>query len=168
MKAAGSTRSRYPGTRPFRDNAEDRALFFGRDDESEQLYLRVLSVSLVLQFAASGLGKTSLLQASLFPRLRQKPFLPVMIRLNVVGESLTHAVLSAFEQACKVEGLEFPEVRTEGLWEFLSTALVWRGDLLLTPVLVFDQFEEVFRLRRHGFSPRACRRTGSPRDWRPP
>jgi len=146
-----STRSRYPGTRPFRDNAEDRALFFGRDEESDQLYLRVLSVSLVLQFAASGLGKTSLLQASLFPRLRQKPFLPVMIRLNVVGESLTRAVLGSFEQACKVEGLEFPEVRTDGLWEFLSTALVWRGDLLLTPVLVFDQFEEVFRLRNAAF-----------------
>ena len=56
--------------------------------ESEELFLRVLSVPLFVQFGKSGLGKTSLLQASLFPRLRQKPFLPVMIRLNVAEETL--------------------------------------------------------------------------------
>ena len=33
----------------------------------------------------------------------------------------------------------------------LSTALVWRGDLLLTPVLVLDQFEEVFTVRDRAF-----------------
>jgi hypothetical protein len=70
------SRRRYPGTRSFTESREDQARFFGRDKEGEQLYLRVLSVSLLLLFAKSGLGKTSLLQASLFPRLRQKPFLP--------------------------------------------------------------------------------------------
>src|ERR1700752_3484804 len=87
--------SRYPGTRPFCDTPDDHALFFGRGDESEQFYLRVLSVPLVVQFGRSGLGKTSLLQAALFPRLRQKPFLPVMVRLNVGPETPTHAVADA-------------------------------------------------------------------------
>jgi hypothetical protein len=141
-----SGRSRYPGTRPFRDSNEDRALFFGRAEASEELYLRVLSVRLLVQFGKSGLGKTSLLQASLFPRLRQKPFLPVMIRLNVVEEALAHAVARSIEQACAAEGLMFPKVPTEGLWELLSSTLLWRDDLLLTPVLVFDQFEEIFTL----------------------
>jgi hypothetical protein len=139
--------SRYPGTRPFSDSADDSALFFGRAEEGEELYLRVLSVPLLVQFGKSGLGKTSLLQASLFPRLRQKSFLPVMVRLNVVDETLTLAVARSIEQACKAEGLELPEVRKEGLWELLSTALVWRDNLLLTLVLVFDQFEEIFTLR---------------------
>jgi hypothetical protein len=121
--------------------------FFGRAEEGEELYLRVLSVPLLVQFGKSGLGKTSLLQASLFPRLRQKSFLPVMVRLNVVDETLTLAVARSIEQACKAEGLELPEVRKEGLWELLSTALVWRDNLLLTLVLVFDQFEEIFTLR---------------------
>ena len=147
----GPTRSRYPGTRPFSDSPEDYERFFGRNDEGEQLYLRVLSVSLLLQFATSGLGKTSLLQASLFPRLRQKPFLPVMIRLNKAEETLADAVARSFEQACRAEKLELPELRKDGLWELLSTALVWRDDLLLTPVLVFDQFEEVFTLRDPAF-----------------
>jgi tetratricopeptide (TPR) repeat protein len=146
-----SVRRRYPGARPFSDSAEDRALFFGRAEASEELYLRVLSVRFLVQFAKSGLGKTSLLQASLFPRLRQKHFLPVMIRLNVAEETFTHSVARSIEQACKEEGLEFPKVPTEGLWELLSTTLFWRDDLLLTPVLVFDQFEEIFTLHDAAF-----------------
>lgn len=146
-----SARSRYPGTRPFSDSADDCARFFGRTEEGEQLYLRVLSVPLVVQFGKSGLGKTSLLQASLFPRLRQKPFLPVMVRLNVADETLTLAVAGSIQQACQMKGLELTQGRRDGLWELLSTTTVWRDDLLLTPVLVFDQFEEVFTLRDAAF-----------------
>ena len=112
---AQSARSRYPGTRPFSDTPDDYALFFGRGEESEQLYLRVLSVPLLVQFGKSGLGKTSLLQASLFPRLRQKPFLPVMVRLNVTDDTLPLAVARSIEQACKTEGLELTNGRTDGL-----------------------------------------------------
>lgn len=146
-----TTRGRYPGSRPFNDTEEDQSRFFGRDAEGEQLYLRVLSVSLLVQFAASGLGKTSLLLASLFPRLRQKSFLPVMVRLNASEESLVDAVIRSFEEACKSQGLKLPELQKGGLWELLSTALVWRDGMLLTPVLVFDQFEEVFTLHSKAF-----------------
>jgi hypothetical protein len=143
-----SARSRYVGTRPFSDSADDCTRFKGRPEESEQLYLRVLSVPLVILFGKSGLGKTSLLQAGLFPRLRQpKPFLPVMVRLNDEKDTLTFAVARSIQRACEAEGLELTEGQTDGLWELLSTTMVWRDDLLLTPVRVFDQFEEVFTLR---------------------
>lgn len=140
-------RGRYPGTQPFGDSREDQARFFGRDDEAEQLYLRVLSVPLLVQFGRSGLGKTSLLQAGLFPRLRQKPFLPAMIRLNDANDALTAAVVRSLRDACDAEGLEVVPGDTSSLWQLLATTSIWRGDLLLTPVLVFDQFEEVFTLR---------------------
>jgi len=163
-----STRSRYPGTRPFSESPGDQQRFFGRDTEGEQLYLRVLSVSLLLQFAKSGLGKTSLLQASLFPRLRQKPFLPVMVRFNEKDESPVYAVARSFKRACKTEELEVPDFRTDGLWELLSTALVWRGDLLLTPVLVLDQFEEVFTVRDRAFRDRLAEELGALATGVPP
>jgi hypothetical protein len=105
----------------------------------------------LVQFGKSGLGKTSLLQAGLFPRLRQKPFLPVMVRLNIADDTFTLAVADSIQQACKTEGLQLTEDRKDGLWELLSTTTVWRDDLLLTPVLVFDQFEEVFTLRDAAF-----------------
>ena len=134
-----TTRSRYLGTRPFTDSADDSARFFGRSQEGEELYLRVLSVPFVLQFGKSGLGKTSLLQAFLFPRLRERPFLPVMIRLNVLEDSLVETVMRSMKSACDRAGLEFNIGRSEGLWELLCTTMVWRGDLLLTPVLVFTR-----------------------------
>jgi hypothetical protein len=161
-------RSRYLGSSPFNDSEEDRARFFGRDAEGEQLYLRVLSVSLLVQFAASGLGKTSLLQASLFPRLRQKSFLPVMVRLNASEESLVDAVIRSFEKACESQGLKLPELRKDGLWELLSTALVWRDGLLLTPVLVFDQFEEVFTLHSKVFRDELAEELGALATGVPP
>ena len=141
-------RRRYPGTGPF--GPEDAALFFGRKRETEELYLRVLSVPLLLQFGKSGLGKTSLLQAGLFPLLRRRPFLPVMIRLNDSGESLTEAVARSLRESVWNEGVDVGDT-TAGLWELLATTTAWREDLLLTPVLVFDQFEEVFTLRDQAF-----------------
>lgn len=160
--------SRYPGTRPFSDSAEDVARFFGREAEAEELYLRVLSVPLLVQFGNSGLGKTSLLQAGLFPRLRQKPFLPVMIRLNNTGESLTDAVERAIRESCASEGIEPSYRSTEGLWELLSSLTVWRDDLLLTPVLVFDQFEEVFTLRDAAFRSELASELGALASGIPP
>ena len=145
--AEETSRSRYPGTRPFSDKAPDLARYFGRDDAAEQLYLRVLSVPLLVQFGKSGLGKTSLLQAGLFPRLRKRAYLPVMIRLNDRRDSLLDATLRSMEESCQAEKLEFTAGDRSGVWELLATTTIWRDDLLLTPVLVFDQFEEVFTLR---------------------
>jgi tetratricopeptide (TPR) repeat protein len=143
--------SRYPGTSPFDDSPEDVSRFFGRDEEAEELYLRVLSVPLLVQFGMSGLGKTSLVQAGLFPRLRQKPFLPVMVRLNDPGDTLLEAVIRSMRKSCEIEGLQFVPGTPAGLWELLASTTIFRDDLLLTPVLVFDQFEEVFTLRDADF-----------------
>lgn len=160
--------SRYPGIRPFSDAPDDVARFFGREAEAEELYLRVLSVPLLVQFGNSGLGKTSLLQAGLFPRLRQKPFLPVMVRLNNTAESLTAAVARAIGESAESEGIEATHRSTEGLWELLSSTTVWRDDLLLTPVLVFDQFEEVFTLRDAAFRAEIASELGALASGIPP
>jgi tetratricopeptide (TPR) repeat protein len=146
---SAESRRRYPGTGPF--GPEDSALFFGRKRETEEIYLRVLSVPLLLQFGKSGLGKTSLLQAGLFPLLRARPFLPVMIRLNDPSESLTDAVARSIRESALNEGVDIGDANPAGLWELLGTTTAWRDDLLLTPVLVFDQFEEVFTLRDQAF-----------------
>ena len=42
---------------------------------------------------------------------------------------------------------EYVPGRLESLWSFFKTAEFWRGDLLLTPVLILDQFEELFTLQ---------------------
>ena len=139
-------RSRYPGTRPYSDSDEDRRLFFGQSEDTEQLFLRVLSVPLLVLFGRSGLGKTSLLRAGLFPRLRSKEYLPVAVRLNTPGEPLAAVAARAIDRACEQEGLEPPRATAPNLKTLLARVIIWREDLLLTPVLVLDQFEEVFTL----------------------
>ena len=60
-----------------------REYFNGRGGETEDLLRRVVDAPVTVLFGKSGLGKTSLLRAGLFPRLREKHFLPVHVRLDV-------------------------------------------------------------------------------------
>ena len=144
-------RKRYPGARPFTDSPEDQQIFFGREADVDRLFERVLASRLLVMFSKSGLGKTSLLMAGLFPKLRrEKALLPVPVRVNAPGTPAA-IVIEAVTQACKRAGVELTSGNTAGVWEFLLSSLIWSGDLLLTPVLVFDQFEEIFTLHDSEF-----------------
>src|SRR6201987_2237530 len=78
--AAVSPESPWLGLRPFTEGV--REYFFGRAAEVRDLFQRVAHKPLTVLFARSGLGKTSLLQAALVPRLRDAGFLPIVLRLD--------------------------------------------------------------------------------------
>ena len=161
-------RNRYPGPRPFGDSAEDQQIFFGRDTDIKQLFERVIGCRLLVLFGKSGLGKTSLLMAGLFPKLRrEKPLLPVPIRLNLTG-SPTDIVIDSIVAACKNAGVDLTPGDKTGIWEYLRTSLIWSGDTLLTPVLVFDQFEEIFTLCEDGFRNEMAHELGAIASGVPP
>ena len=46
---------------------------------------RVIEAPVAVLFGKSGLGKTSLLKAGLFPRMRERNLLPVYVRLAVTS-----------------------------------------------------------------------------------
>jgi tetratricopeptide (TPR) repeat protein len=147
---------RYPGSRPFDDTVADRLVYFGRQEEILALSNRILGARLILLFARSGVGKTSLLNAGVAPRLREHALLPVSVLftdfLTVSGTatsgSPTDRVMDAVTAACAAQGLRLVAGERTGLWEFFKTSLIWQEETLLTPVLVFDQFEEVFTLTK--------------------
>src|SRR5688500_8254447 len=63
----------YVGPRAF--NPDDKSVgrcFYGRDREVEELTDLLLSDRIVLLYAPSGAGKTSLINAELIPRLRDE------------------------------------------------------------------------------------------------
>ena len=66
----GSEHHRYPGPGSFADNEFDARVFFGRSNEVTELADRIAGDRILVLYGKSGLGKTSLLQAGLFPRLR--------------------------------------------------------------------------------------------------
>ena len=70
----------YAGLFPFRE--EDKDYFFGRDREINALAKLIDKKTLTVLFGKSGVGKTSLLCAGLIPRLRNKYYLPIFLRIN--------------------------------------------------------------------------------------
>lgn len=139
----------WPGLATYDEGASD--FFFGREDEIEEL-LRLIKLSpLTVLYGKSGLGKSSLLQAGLFPRLRNEYFLPVYIRLDTANVTVIPFLDQAtlwFQDALKASLAEYPVFEAgENLWHYLHRhdLEIWSLDNhLITPVFVFDQFEEVF------------------------
>ncbi len=141
---------RYPGSRPFQDTELDRLLFNGREDEKQKLLHLILSEKLVVLFSKSGMGKTSLLNAGVFNLLRQQKYFPMMFRLNNPKESpkqLTGLVYDEIKRITQKNKIELTTGDPTTLWQYFNIAEFWsEDDQLLTPVLVFDQFEEIFTL----------------------
>ena len=76
------TARRYPGVQPFGDNEIQRELFRGRDEEKYELLQLVLAERLVLLFARSGIGKSSLISAGLLEPLRDRGYFPMVVRVS--------------------------------------------------------------------------------------
>jgi hypothetical protein len=143
---------RYPGAQPFDDTELDCKRFRGRDQESELLLYQLLGADLLALFGKPGLGKTSLLNARLFPLLRKRDFLPLPVRFNQTDPlSPMQVFTAAVDWACNAEGIDYTRGDPGGLWEFFKTAVFWRDDRLQTPVVVLDQFEEIFTLQSEEF-----------------
>jgi hypothetical protein len=107
----------FPGLRPFR--AEEAALFAGRETISESVTTRVRVAPLTLMFARSGVGKSSFLNCRLIPHLRSES---AVTYLNEWGSDAP-----------------------ERLVEANLAALLREPRGIEQPVLVLDQFEDVFK-----------------------
>ena len=151
--SAVSPESPWLGLRPFSEDV--REYFFGRDAEVRDLFQRVVHKPLTVLFGRSGLGKTSLLQAALVPRLRDAGFLPIVLRLDYAdsGEPLLRQFVDALSAALApaLPGLHASLSRLP-----LEAALPWLlfHDPILgltspespRAVVLLDQFEEIFTL----------------------
>src|SRR5918994_1737742 len=62
----------YIGPRPFDRNDKDEKRFFGRDYEADEITSLILGHRLVLVYAQSGAGKTSILNAKISPMLEEE------------------------------------------------------------------------------------------------
>ncbi len=136
---------------------ETRGYFYGREEEVAELARRVQRKLLTILFGQSGLGKTSILRAGIVPRLRPEGYCPVYVRLDYSPDSPSPSeqIKQAIFRATQGSGhwtQAGVAVEGESLWEFLHH----RGDILhdesgktLLPLLIFDQFEEIFTLAQN-------------------
>ncbi len=144
------TLHRYPGAQPFRDDEFSRRTFFGREPASIALTDQILANRLVIVYAKSGLGKTSLLNAGVAPRLREAGSLPLFVRVNDIQRGPLFSVLEGVPAEAERQQVEYVPGDSSSLWSFFKTVEFWRNDVLLTPILILDQFEELFTLQSQG------------------
>lgn len=149
MEAPLSPDRPWPGLAAYEESS--RAYFQGRDVEVAELLQRVRRAPLTVLYGRSGLGKSSLLKAGLFPRLRELQLLPVYLRLDFSAQAAqdpVEQIVRRLQEEIAAAGLECPPRDPgESLWRWLHRKdfELWSKDNRpWTPVLVFDQFEELF------------------------
>jgi hypothetical protein len=84
----------YIGLRPYEESERD--LLCGRDDDAARLVNKIFSSPLTLLYAASGVGKTSLLRSLVIPTIRAQEAQPIYFD----GWSNPNPLLS-LKQACR-------------------------------------------------------------------
>ncbi len=144
----------YIGPRPFERGELDG--FYGRDQEVSDLLSYVVANRVVVLYAASGAGKTSLLNAGLIPELEEEGFqvypvtrvggaVPEGINIDIIDNVYVYNALiywsdedddptqyynTTLEQYIKAKSPHPQDVDDDGLED--------------PRVIIFDQFEEIF------------------------
>ncbi|HZK80669.1 MAG TPA: hypothetical protein VFC46_06365, partial [Humisphaera sp.] len=140
----------WPGLAPYPVWAAP--FFHGREEEIQELLRLVRREDLAVVHGKSGVGKTSLLRAGFIPLLEAEDCMPVVIRLDHSPEApaLVDQVKFAITQAMILLHVDGPAADAEKtLWEYFHRrgGQFWGPrNRLLTPVLIFNKFEELFSL----------------------
>ena len=152
-EASADPDSPWLGLQSFSERTQ--RYFFGRTAELQDLFERVVHKPLTVLFGQSGLGKTSLIQAALVPRLREEALLPVTIRLRYdetappIGRQMIEALAGTLSSSGS-DDLAATCLANSNMWLLLhdpACGLVRNdGSSVMRPVFLFDQFEEIFTL----------------------
>ena len=137
----------------------DDHVFCGRDTAISSLFAMIDNNLLVTLYGKTGIGKTSVLNAGVFPLLRSRGYLPLSIRLGKYDGQKTMPYAKCIIEEIQNEIQEsgghvetmFPEfvesntTSTEYLWKYFCTTKFTNKDgQVIFPVIVLDQFEEIF------------------------
>ena len=145
--AAANMPRRYPGLKPF--ERSQSAVFYGRGEDVQRFNNLAVRERLVVLFAKSGIGKTSLLQAGAAPELERQGFIPIFLRTDNSSISLVDGIGEALDKHPNIGGRNATDDHQGDrvtLWERMKRLQFDLDGLPATPMLIFDQFEEVFTL----------------------
>ncbi|WP_063062960.1 WD40 repeat domain-containing protein [Nocardia sienata] len=134
------SRAPYPGLDSY--SAEEAAVFFGREEETEELVARMLGAGrgrFVVVVGASGSGKSSLVQAGVVPRLAERRWtvLPALTPGSDPVAALARAAGGDVEQLRR---------DNETFAGMVTRARQGAGRPRSNTVLLVDQGEELFTL----------------------
>ncbi len=149
----------FPGLRPFEENEDD--LFFGRDEQIDDLVGRLRRRRLIAVIGTSGSGKSSLVRAGLLPALHGGFMAGVGSRWRIATMRPGSAPIANLADALDKAGLTGAADIDRETRVGLARAGLDRGSLGLVDVLresdlgktenvllLVDQFEELFRFQQ--------------------
>lgn len=161
----------FLGLQPYTEG--DSYRFKGRQNDARILFEQVMHNEYTICYAESGEGKTSLINAGLYPLLRSSLYFPINISFNQedfkninidFDEIVLKRIDEAFETYRKDTGnqvkyemsssdfSEYDAEKRDSIVKQVQTKSWWKlrnykpqiSGIDLIPVFVFDQFEEVF------------------------
>ena len=152
----------YVGPRPFGSSDKDTERFFGREQEIDAILSRLYGQPVTLVCAPSGAGKTSIFNAGVTPRLRQRDVqvLPTARVGGIFAEELetgsAHGVRNVYMHNALMTLA--PEQEPSALVDMTFKQFLTRWDAERQRrrdhpglrVVAFDQFEEIFTTYRSG------------------
>ena len=130
----------YPGLRSF--EPEDAHLFFGRDEQIDELLRRLAQQRFVAVVGVSGSGKSSLVRAGVIPALRRGYLSRSRTRWRIATARPGNDPFASLDQALR------RDVQCEAALTRSSYALIHATGTLAADenlLVVIDQFEEIFR-----------------------
>ncbi len=136
---------RYPGVQPF--TTAQSEVFYGREQDTADLYRLIRREPLVVLYGKSGLGKSSLLNAGIVPHcLSEGVFQPVVVKFGAWTEGKTETPLDitkAYLNAGVAQHALLKQLlpQEDSLWRCAKNRQLNGGG---RPLLLFDQFEELF------------------------
>lgn len=162
----------FLGLQPYTE--ADAYRFKGRTEESQELFRLIVRNGYTVCYAESGEGKTSLLNAGVFPLLRQNMYFPIAITFtsddyertpdsfDTIIDRCIRDSIAEYNETNKGINVEYKLCSSDfqgldsqaNLQQALSQYSWWKlrnykpqaMGLTFTPVFVFDQFEEVFNM----------------------
>ena len=133
----------YVGLQPYGETDQD--YFFGRERDSRVISSNLYAAPLTVLYGASGVGKSSVLRAGVFPRLRTSQRTAVVIFDGWAGQNLLNTLkFRCLEAIAAVADDSDTQVDLNlglPLDDFLFSATRAFGGTL---VIILDQFEEYF------------------------
>ncbi|HSF50397.1 MAG TPA: beta-propeller fold lactonase family protein [Nitrososphaeraceae archaeon] len=144
----------YIGPRSFTGSIEDRKRFFGRDDETEEIVSLISGHKLVLIYAQSGAGKTSIFNAQVIPSLKQSGYDIIgvtRVKSSISSEKIDinhiHNVYIFNALHTLQPELDLNLIKDKSLMEFLKDSINKKKDnTRKQQILIFDQLEEIFSI----------------------
>ena len=157
---------KYIGISPY--DEDEQFEFVGRTEETWALYDRISRNDYTVYYAASGEGKSSLIKAGLLPILRRRDYFPVYIvfedkELRDIS-MISKVVLTRIKSEIERRKASYEEIVWEQSdwsksyfskeqsqmfekslwWKLRNYCFKKKNGTELKPLLIFDQFEEVF------------------------